>query len=221
MNEHIGDDAELYALGVLDAEERDAIDAHLATCGACSRRVAEAERVSLGLSAIDWSSTPAKRTTPRLNAAWYATAAAFVAALGLGSLFANQLAIANHLRQDDDVAFATIANSHFLHASFQAKTKDAPATKVLYARDGSWLYVVVDGRADGDRILDTSPSADTSPSTNASAPASNAALGIERARGNTAVAFIRPPHRVKTLALQDPAGNTLATVTLAYPRTAP
>ncbi|SDE82451.1 anti-sigma factor [Terriglobus roseus] len=46
MNEHLqfDEDLELYALGVLDADERDAFETHLATCSICKERLAQAQQ---------------------------------------------------------------------------------------------------------------------------------------------------------------------------------
>lgn len=46
MNEHLqfDEDFELYALGALDADERDAFETHLAACSICKGRLAQAEQ---------------------------------------------------------------------------------------------------------------------------------------------------------------------------------
>ena len=44
MNAHIGENAELYALGVLDERTRALVDAHASNCEACAARLGEAER---------------------------------------------------------------------------------------------------------------------------------------------------------------------------------
>ncbi|MBV8343959.1 MAG: zf-HC2 domain-containing protein, partial [Candidatus Eremiobacteraeota bacterium] len=46
---HIGDSAELYAAGALDERERAEIDAHVAECRDCLRRLGEAEETILTL----------------------------------------------------------------------------------------------------------------------------------------------------------------------------
>ncbi|MBV8196715.1 MAG: zf-HC2 domain-containing protein, partial [Candidatus Eremiobacteraeota bacterium] len=48
-NAHIGDDAELYAAGALTRDEHAAVDAHIAQCPDCLRRVGEAEETVLAL----------------------------------------------------------------------------------------------------------------------------------------------------------------------------
>ena len=72
------------------------------------------------------------------------------AALVLGlALSVFQVSRQNHdLRvalDGDDRAFSTLTHSHFRHAEFSKVMPDSPSAKVLYARDGSWFYVVIDG----------------------------------------------------------------------------
>jgi hypothetical protein len=50
---HIDQEAELYALGMLDDAERMRIDDHLAGCVPCTAHVGKAEAAVAGL--IDWT----------------------------------------------------------------------------------------------------------------------------------------------------------------------
>ncbi|MDQ2859001.1 MAG: zf-HC2 domain-containing protein, partial [Candidatus Eremiobacteraeota bacterium] len=50
-DEHLGERAELYALGALDAREADAVNAHAARCADCARLVGAAERAVMTLDA--------------------------------------------------------------------------------------------------------------------------------------------------------------------------
>ncbi|MBD5605730.1 MAG: zf-HC2 domain-containing protein [Candidatus Eremiobacteraeota bacterium] len=90
MSAHIDDDAELYALGALETSERDAVDAHLATCDACTRRVADAERTVGALGSLAWGGTvaPSPRSDARTSVRWSVVAAVlaacFALALGFG-----------------------------------------------------------------------------------------------------------------------------------------
>jgi hypothetical protein len=71
----------------------------------------------------------------------YAVAAALVLALldaGWQSFrFHRQLAV-------DDAALSVLVHSHFNHVSMTPLAIGAPAAKILYARDGSWVYVIAD-----------------------------------------------------------------------------
>ncbi|MBD5657744.1 MAG: hypothetical protein IAI50_21590, partial [Candidatus Eremiobacteraeota bacterium] len=61
-DEHLGERAELYALGTLDAAGADAVNAHAARCGDCARLVGAAERAVI---ALDLASVP--QTAPPLD----------------------------------------------------------------------------------------------------------------------------------------------------------
>jgi hypothetical protein len=71
----------------------------------------------------------------------YAIAAALVLALldaGWQSFrFHRQVAV-------DDAALSILVHSHFNHVSMTPLASGALAAKILYARDGSWIYVIAD-----------------------------------------------------------------------------
>jgi hypothetical protein len=137
---HIGQSAELYAAGALDAAEASAVDAHVATCDECLRRLGEAEETVLALERAH-----ATRAARRSGAAvlplrrrsvpswWLAAAAA--AAFIVGFVFP-------HAAQQGDVPTLAMIHSHFSHAQF---TGTGPPAKAIYARDRSWYYVIVSG----------------------------------------------------------------------------
>jgi anti-sigma factor RsiW len=139
---HAGELAEAYALGALEADERDVVEAHIAQCPACSRRVGEAEEALL---ALERGTKLVKEppgaaivlpNVPRRAASWWALPA-FAAAFILGLLF-------SHFSPQSNVATLAMIHSHFSHAQFSG-APGAPAAKVLYARDRSWYYVIVAG----------------------------------------------------------------------------
>ncbi len=135
---HIGESAELYAAGALDAAERAAADAHAAACPQCLRRLGEAEETVLALerarvaratprSAHD--ALPFRRTSaPR----WWLGA-------GVAAAFLLGLVVPRGTPQPDVAALAMI-QSHFSHAQFSG---GGPPAKAIYARDRSWYYVIV------------------------------------------------------------------------------
>lgn len=137
--DHIGEAAELYAIGALDAAEHAAVDAHIAHCTECMRRVGEAEETVLALERANFveGTAPGVRAPQpfsRRSVTWIlplAAAAAFI----LGVLFPRPAA-------QNDVATLAMIGSHFSHAQFAGS---GPAAKVLYARDRSWYYVIVVG----------------------------------------------------------------------------
>ncbi|MEO9264467.1 MAG: zf-HC2 domain-containing protein [Candidatus Baltobacteraceae bacterium] len=141
---HVGESAELYALGLLDLEERAELDRHIVQCAQCLRAVGEAEETVLFLERGSQLGASAKKR--RLIApVWLAIAAAFL----LGLLPSIPLFVQN-ARDAQSIAIrnaATIAmiGSHFAHAQFTPVAAGAPSAKVIYARNGAWLYVIVAG----------------------------------------------------------------------------
>jgi hypothetical protein len=138
---HIGDEAELYALGMLDDLKRAAVETHLAGCNACLRRVGEAEETVLALERRCVAAPiPFARGVPLtferrgISAWWLAPAAA--AALIVGLLLPRPAS-------NQNAALLAMINSHFSHAQFAGQS--GPPAKVLYARDRSWYYVIVSG----------------------------------------------------------------------------
>jgi hypothetical protein len=139
-DEHIGESAELYAIGALDPAERDAVDNHVAQCAACLRRVGEAEETVLALergNAIERRALAmgTRRRFVSRPVAWLlplTAAAAFI----LGLLLPRPA-------PQNDVATLAMIGSHFSHAQFVGS---GPPAKVIYARDRSWYYVIVEGR---------------------------------------------------------------------------
>ncbi|HEY2473913.1 MAG TPA: zf-HC2 domain-containing protein [Candidatus Cybelea sp.] len=137
---HVGEAAEVYALGLLDDRERAEVEAHIAQCATCSRRVGEAEETLLALER-EHKPVPmpsAGKVLPlaprRMNPAWW-IAPAIAAAFVLGFLFPR------HVPQSSAPTLAMI-ESHFSHAQFNGI---GPPAKVIYARDRSWYYIIVSG----------------------------------------------------------------------------
>ncbi len=140
---HVGENAELYAVGALNENERAAVDAHVAHCAECLRRVGEAEETVLALErAVAVAAAPSREPSPvvvplarRGVPAWWIPAAA-AAALILGLLFGRVQPPA------PNPATLAMIHSHFAHAQFAGT---GPAAKAIYARDRSWYYVIVSG----------------------------------------------------------------------------
>jgi len=203
MNDHLGEDAELFALGVLDDDERARVEAHAAACAECSQRLGQAEAVVAELA----SSYPvAEKVTPlpvrRRERGWMATAAALAVAIGvtIASLLQTQ-----HLQariSADDAVLATIATSHFNHTAFAKIVRDAPTAKLLNGRHGEWLYVIVDAPASDVHVV-----ADRSGTT--------IDLGIVQVHGKTATLFVRDPGTLGRVALERD-GAVIETATPTY-----
>jgi hypothetical protein len=221
---HVAEMAELYALGALDPQERAHVDAHVATCAACERALGEAEatvtmlddltvaratppaRLGHRIAASAQAGSPVRAGRPRaVFTGWYATAASIAFVLGIGGgVTADRMATAGKSNGPDDRALATLATAHFLHESFRADAPGAPAAKVIYARDGGWLYVIVDAPNCHCRIV-------------AGSGEGQRDLGPPLQHGSTSTLFVEPAGRPSTLRLVgDGASGTLADTPLKY-----
>jgi anti-sigma factor RsiW len=158
--EHLGEAAELYPLGALEPGERAAADAHLTTCAECRERVAAAEAAAAVLaSALEAHEPPrslrdrvlfsAQAATQgagrqrRLRIPGWATAAAAALVLGVGALGWQDVSLRAE-RSASDEALSAVVHGHFNHVTLQKAHASSPVAKVLYARDGTWLFAIVD-----------------------------------------------------------------------------
>ena len=153
---HIEEDAELYALGMLDDLEAARVRSHVAECAECRQRVGEAQNVVTQLAAASPQIEPdavlrsrlfasaRTTTTQKVPRMWTAVAAGIAA----GVLAASLILVPGRMNQTrlaarNDIAFSTIVRSHFLHVQFAPLEAAAPQAKMLYGRHGEWLYVIV------------------------------------------------------------------------------
>lgn len=141
MSAHIGESAELYALGSLGEDERAQVDAHVMQCDACAARLGEAERT---VAAMERSAeAPAARVrTWRVPAG--VAAAAFVLGLIPSAWFWSAQQRAGAYNADRERALAAMVSSHFSHAQFERLAANAPSAKLIYARNGQWVYAVAE-----------------------------------------------------------------------------
>lgn len=137
---HIGENAELYALGSLDELERQRVESHVANCAECLRRLGQAEETVLDLER-ETAEVPlpagsrAPQFVSRRPARWWTGLVAAAAALLIGYLLP-------HPQPVSDTVQIAMLHSHFNHSQFVGH---GPLAKVLYARDRSWYYIVVEG----------------------------------------------------------------------------
>jgi hypothetical protein len=156
--EHLDDDAELYPLGVLDDDAARRVERHIAGCKTCAERVADAQLMAATLASTLPPAAPSPALAQRLSASargtirsprrqgWDLRALALAAALALALAgLGRQTVVMQQHDTSDALALATIAHSHFLHTPMAATLPQPFAAKVLYARDGSWLYLIADG----------------------------------------------------------------------------
>lgn len=224
---HLGEFAELYALGTLEPHERAQVEAHVVACVRCARALGSAE---MTVAALDAAFVPAlepparlaqriadsaRATLPlapravapratRFAPGYLAAAAALLVAVGAGGNAFIERAVQTRQAASDSAVVATIATSHFSHISFTARDAGAPVSKVLFARDGAWFYVVIDSATCDCRVVARSATSERD-------------LGKPEVRGSTATLFVRDfPHPV-SLALVDAAQHVISGATLVYP----
>jgi len=213
VTEHLGEDAELYPLGILDDEAARNVELHVGWCSECAERVAQAQAVATSLAAALPQATPSPALERRLRESArtrpsaklrgslfpFALAAAFALAfLGLGL----QALVLRERLQSDDVALVTMVHSHFNHVSMSPESANPVAAKILYARDGSWIYIIAD-KPGGvlHAIAHTASGA--------------ADLGALASTGETATLLVHPRDRIPSITLQR-AGTDVASARLTY-----
>jgi Putative zinc-finger len=155
VTQHIDELAELYALGVLDEEERARVDAHAIGCDTCAGRLGEAERTVAFMeqsapvpASLDRRMSGVFFRKPRFQVPSALVAAAFVVGLLPSLWFWNTGRNAQAYDADRQQAVHAMVSSHFSHAQFIGLTAGAPKAKLLYARTGAWLFAVAEtGRA--------------------------------------------------------------------------
>lgn len=187
---HIDQEAELYALGLLEDDERTRVDEHLRECIPCTVKVGEAEAAVAAL--ID--STQVRRQRPR-TARWpLAVAAAFaIAAAGL----LGQNVVLRGALGTDGTLLATMVNSHFEHVQFKAPGgADLPA-KAIYERHGNWYEILADGTPAW-HVVFVRPDGTRDP----------AASDFIR-RGSASIVYLAPRAPVRTIQLEDASGNVI------------
>ena len=205
-NAHVGEDAELYALGELDADRHDRIDRHVRTCSECARRVGEAESAVLRLIEGDARDLAPQALrpfrAPSQGSVWLwaaAIAAAFV--LGLLPWLASLRTQAPPAQQQ--LAMTSMLRGHFLHSPFAARIAGAPNAKAIYGRDGGWVYVLVAPARDAFDVVAVSNGKSAKLGTIAPGTATRGAYFPQNARPDTLELVLD--------------GKTVASATLVYP----
>jgi hypothetical protein len=199
---HLGEDAELYPLGMLDDSTARNVERHVEICSTCAQRVADAHAVAASLAAALPSGTPSPALERRLlksarpqraigkvhtNAVGFALAAAFaLVLLGVGW---QQMLVLRERLNTDDVALVTMVHSHFNHVSMIAESANPIAAKILYARDGSWIYVIADKPAGTLHAF-------------ANTAGGTVDLGALSDTDETATLFLRPRQRIESIVLR-------------------
>lgn len=190
MTAHIGDDAALYALGMLDEREREAVDAHVEECDACSRLLARAyDDVTAMVAAQPQYHAPVRRATtarrrlPLVPRAFGALAAAVVLALLPSVYFYGQNERMHQAMAVEASAMARIASSPHRAVAFAGTN-----ASVMYGPDGSWYCIVVRGAK---KPMDVTWMHD----------GKQTMLGTAVPHGDVALLYLPQSHRMDQLAL--------------------
>lgn len=222
---HVGDLAELYALGTLADDERAAIESHLRECASCARLIASAERDVALVASMEGGHEAPPELSRRIAAilqtdtipaiarikrfAWplpAALAAALIVGLLPSAYFWSENRALHGAMLVQTAAMERLASAPHRTANFRAAPV-APPAQVLYAPDGSWYLVIVRGASKslavawmhhGERTM----------------------LGDAIPRGNVATLYLPKSHRMDRLALMD-GDRIIGEATLSWQRTAP
>ena len=190
---HIDQEAELYALGMLEDDERARVDEHLRECIPCTAKVGEAEAAVAAL--ID--STQARRQRPRT--AWWPLAVAAAFALTATGLLGQNVILRGALGTDGTL-LATMVDSHFDHAQFQAPNGAGLPAKAVYERHGKWYEILADGTPAW-HVVFVRPDGTRDP----------AAADFAR-RGAASIVYLAPTTPVRTIQLEDASGHVIGSV---------
>jgi anti-sigma factor RsiW len=207
-DDHIGESAELYALGELDELDAARVERHARACAACASRLGDAEATILQL--VEAGGVPA--TVPealdrriRFGTAASSTRgwiAAVAAAFVLGLLPWGWTMTQTRPNDAAQPAVDAMLVGHFAHAPLLPILAGAPAAKVIYAREGGWIYVLVGA---GTSSLDVA-------TVTAGRTAVVAALAPS---GATRAAFVKITGRIDTVELLQ-NGRSISAAHIAY-----
>lgn len=190
---HIDQEAELYALGMLDDDERARVDEHLLACEPCTVLVGQAEATVAAL--IDTT----QQRHPQRRGAWWPMAAAAAFAIAAGGLLAQNVSLHTALGNDGNL-LATMVDSHFDHAQFQAPGGAELQAKAIYERHGKWYEILAAGTPAW-HVVFVRPDGTRDP----------AEADFAR-RGAAEVIYLAPATPVKSINLEDAAGHVVGSV---------
>jgi hypothetical protein len=213
MSEHIGELAELYALGALEPAEAAQVDAHAAGCASCLRRLGEAEDSVTAMMRLDAQSQPSNALRARMRRAvdphdalrvarpartrplWLSLAAAVVIALlPAGYLLRQNMAQREALRaaaSTNSAIVAQLARGPLNMVNFTNAEGVPVDARVMYNRTGSWYLVVVKHPLHAMDVAYVHPDG------------SMEKIGQTSMQGDMGVAVMPIPHKMDKLALLD------------------
>lgn len=157
---HFEEEAALYALGLLDADETTRLEAHVRECRQCAQAVGRAEadltamasaetqrrapaelelRIARTLGVAD---APVTRRRPSVRFLAAAVAAAFVIGMIPAAYFWQQNRTMENALVAENGALNRVAQAPHRVAAF-ASPNGGDVARVMYGRDGSWYFVMI------------------------------------------------------------------------------
>ena len=100
------------------------------------------------------------------------------------------------------MALVTMVHSHFNHVSMSPQSANPVAAKILYARDGSWIYIIADKPGGALQAIAHTTAGDND-------------LGALTSTGETSTLLVHPHERVQSIVLQRD-GTNVASAKLTY-----
>ncbi|MBV8490530.1 MAG: hypothetical protein JO199_08375 [Candidatus Eremiobacteraeota bacterium] len=221
---HFGDDAALYALGILDDRERRTVEEHAARCAACAHLLAAAENDVTAASATQTAhdvpdaltrrveqlfsrgeviALHPKRARPPIwrSALAAAVAAALVAGIFPAAYFWQRDAAMQQAMANEAAAMNRLASTPHRTVAFSSPNA-APEAHVMYGNDGSWYVVLVRGASHALSVAWMHDGQQTM-------------LGTVEPHGDVAMLYLPKSHRMDRLALMD-GSEIVAQAQLAY-----
>lgn len=205
MIDHIGDNAALYALGLLDERDGAEVVSHAASCDPCARLLAQAEDDVAAMAEAEPQHDAPPGFAPRPVAtliarrSWYAPALAFAAALLIAILPTGYLIEQNRAMHSSMVyADAVERMVSSPHRTIAFKGSEA---MVMYAADGSWYCVF----AKGAKALHVAWVHD----------GQTTMLGTMIPHGDVALLYLPKSHRMDQLAIMND-GQVIAQANLVF-----
>ena len=199
--DHVGDNAALYALGVLGEDERSRVDEHVRDCTQCERLLGSAEDDVAIIAAAQVSSNAPAGLSDRIeatlggrprrksNALWpFAMAAALVVGLLPSAYFWQEgRAMREAVVAESAAVDRMTANPH---RTVPFHGLGPGAASVTYAPDGSWYVVVVRNASHPMHVVWMHDGEKTP-------------LGAAMPHGDVATLYLPKSHRMDTLAIVD------------------
>jgi len=153
LHAFVAENAAAYAMGSCDRTAMVEIDAHVLFCDQCARVLGEAEAAVCSLvipqqpspKLVDRVAGIVNKPTRRTPLFLRFAIAALVALAMLGSLAATRYFREQAAIVVETNAMTAMLHGHFVHAQFKNIRPDAPLAKVVFARETTWLYVIVEG----------------------------------------------------------------------------